>query len=470
MLENILKSRAEINDRKAIITMDGKHYRYSELEQWSNRIAGYLHSRGVKYADRIVSLIPSTPFSIALFFATLKIGGILVPINPNLNDNQISQMITDVEPSLIIDDYGGRGEPGKIASCYSGNPYSGPYPQNKERAALILFTGGTTGDPKGAIIPVRSMLWNSIITVLSWGLSENDSTLVSLPLYHTGGWNVLTMPLLLVGGKVVLGREKFDAEETVKALSNLRISIYMGVPTMLTALSKTPSFGNIDLNNTRFISGGGSLSYTTFEAYRKRGLKITEGYGLTEAGPNNFNMDPEVYPGKIGSVGKPNLFVNMKLKDDGELVIKGPHVFSGYWKKNEEMPFDTGGYLLTGDIFRIDRDGYFFYIDRKKNMIKTGGENVYSSEIEDAISQNHGVSDNCVIGVKDDYWGEIVIAFVVRNNMELDDIALKAYLKTKLAAFKIPKKIIFVGKIPKSNIGKPLRKDLREVYEKNIHN
>lgn len=376
-------------------------------------------------------------------------------------------MIRDVEPSLIIDDYGGRGERSEMVSSYTGKSYSEPGTQDEERAAMVLFTGGTTGDPKGAVLSVKSILWNSIITILSWGLSENDTTLVSLPLYHTGGWNVLTMPILLVGGHVILGHEKFDAGETVKAISGLGISIYMGVPTMLTAMSKTSSFSN--LKNTHFISGGGSLPPTTFEAYRINGLKITEGYGLTEAGPNNFNMDLEIYPGKIGTVGKPNLFVNMKLKEDGELAIKGPHVFSGYWNNKVESPFDSEGYLLTGDIFRIDRDGYYFYIDRKKNMVKTGGENVYVSEVENTISLIPGVSDNCVIGVADDYWGEIVVAFVVRENNELDEAMVRAYLKEKLATFKIPKKIIFVDEIPKSNIGKPLRKELRESYEKNIH-
>ncbi len=469
MLEAILKSRAEIEDRNVLGTLDGKYYTYSDLDQWSSSVAGYLLDKGVKEGDRIVSLTPPTPFSVVLFFATLKVGGILVPINPYLNNDLVSRMIQDIDPSLIIDTYGGRGESSEIAFSYSGKPFNGPYPQDEERSAMILFTGGTTGDPKGAIISVRSILWNAIITALSWKLSENDSTIVSLPLYHTGGWNVLLMPLLVVGGKAILGREKFDPEETVKALSDLKVSIYMGVPTMLSAMSRTRAFANMSLSNTRFISGGGSLPSATSEAYSNRGLRITQGYGLTEAGPNNFNMNPETYPKKPGSVGKPNIFVDMKLKEDGELAIKGPHVFSGYWKNKEEAPFDTDGYLLTGDIFRTDEEGYYFFVDRKKNMIKTGGENVYASEVEEAIFSIPGVLDNCVIGVPDDYWGELVIAFVVCKDRKLDEISLKAHLKSRLAGFKIPKKIILCGEIPKSNVGKPLRKELREAYEKDIH-
>ena len=469
MLETMLKSRSEIYDKKVLGNLEGKYYSYSELDQWSNRVAGYLRHKGVRQGDRIVSMVPSSPFHVVLFFAALKVGGILVPINPYLNKDLISRMIDNIEPSLIIDDYGNRGESSGEAYNYSGEPYNGPYREDDERPGMILFTGGTTGDPKGAIISVRSILWNAIITAISWNLSESDSTIVSLPLYHTGGWNVLLMPMLLVGGRIIISHEKFDPEETVKALSDLKISIYMGVPTMLSAMSRTRAFALNDLSNTRFISGGGSLPPATFEEFRTRGLKITQGYGLTEAGPNNFNMNPETYPGKPGSVGKPNVFIEMKLKEDGELAIRGPHVFSGYWKNKEEKPFDSNGYLLTGDIFRIDEEGYYFFIDRKKNMIKTGGENVYASEIEEILSSFPGVIDNCVVGVPDDYWGEIVVAFVVCHDKDLDENSLKAFLRSKLAGFKIPKKIIFMGEIPKSEIGKPLRKELIETYEKNIH-
>lgn len=214
------------------------------------------------------------------------------------------------------------------------------------------------------------------MTVLSWGLTKDDCTVVSLPpLYHTGGWNVLLMPLLFVGGRVILPEsDVFDPEWTIKTLAEEGCTVYMGVPAMLDSMSKSPSFASTDLSRVLFISGGGGpLLSSVARRFTERGYKLFQGYGLTEAGPNNFYSPPETFKFKENTVGKPILFVDVKLSKDGELLVRGPHVFKGYWNRSGgETVFTEDGYLMTGgDLFAVDRDGGdYFFLDRRKDMIK----------------------------------------------------------------------------------------------------
>lgn len=469
MLEIILRNRANGHDSPALRDLHGQWLSYGQLDQWSNRIAGYLHDSGVRKGDRVATLMHNSSLHVALFFAVVKIGAIIVPVNPSLNPDLIDRMIRDIEPVMVLDDYGSRGIKSETFSTYRGESYSPAYFSDDNRPAMILFTGGTTGDPKGAVIPVRSIVWNAFNTITSWNLTSDDSTLVSLPLYHTGGWNVLLLPLLVAGGRVTIGPDKFDAAEALKTIAVERITQYMAVPAMLSAMVRLEEFNTSDLSATRFISGGGGLPSKTFEILMERRIRIFQGYGLTEAGPNNFNIPCETFARKPGSVGKPNMFVDMKLMEDGELAIKGPHLFAGYWNRPDARPFNEEGFLLTGDIFEIDAEGDYSYVDRKKNMIKTGGENVYASEVEAELIGLPGVSECCVIGLPHDHWGEMVTAFVVSGQEGITEEFLRGELKKRLAGFKVPKRIIFIDTIPKSDIGKPLKNKLREEYEKSIH-
>ncbi|WP_054843028.1 class I adenylate-forming enzyme family protein [Vulcanisaeta distributa] len=408
MLESLLKHRARIEDSIAIKVGD-KSYTYSQLESLSNKVAFALHRLGVKPSDRVVTLVKSPLYHVALFFALRKIGAVLVPVNPRLGRDFLKFVINDVNPSLVIDDYFNEGVRMDEVLKEAYDEYGYEYRMNLDEIAMILYTGGTTGPPKGAMIHEGSILWNAIITVLSWGgLTKNDCTLVSLPLYHTGGWNVLMMPLLLVGGRVVLPEtDKFDADWTIETLAREKCTVYMGVPTMLDSISKSPLFDRVDLSHVLFISGGGPLLPNVAKRFIDKGYRLFQGYGLTEAGPNNFYISPERYKDKLMSVGKPPLlFIEMKLSSDGELLIKGPpHVFKGYWNRPGENPFTSDGYLMTGDLFTVDNEGDFSFLDRKKDMIKTGGENVYSTEVEVALKQLPYIDDAAVFGVPDEHWG-----------------------------------------------------------------
>jgi fatty-acyl-CoA synthase len=465
MLESLLKHRARIDDTIAIKVGD-KAYTYSQLEDLSSRIAYALRKLNVRSGDRVITLTKSSLYHVAIFFALRKLGAALVPINPRLGYDFLKFAINDIKPALVIDDYYNEGVSTDKVLEMANDKYEYEYKINLDETAMILYTGGTTGLPKGAIIHEGSILWNAIITVLSWGLTKNDCTLVSLPLYHTGGWNVLLMPLLLVGGRAILPEtEKFDPDWTIETLARERCTLYMGVPTMLDAISKSPLFNKYDLSHVLFINGGGPLLPSVAQRFIKRGYRIFQGYGLTEAGPNNFYISPERYKDKMRSVGKPLLFIEMKLADDGELLIRGPHVFKGYWNRPSERPFTEDGYLMTGDLFMVDNEGDYAFLDRKKDMIKTGGENVYSTEVEVALKQLPYIEDAAVFGVPDERWGEAVVAVVVKKaGYKVTEDDVKNDLKKILPSFKVPKHIIFVKEIPKTEIGKISKRYLRERY------
>ncbi|MFP3310149.1 MAG: class I adenylate-forming enzyme family protein [Acidilobus sp.] len=469
MLEGVLAYRARIADSIAI-EQSSRSFTFSELEAASNYVARRLLEMGVRRGDRVVTLIRDPLSHVLTFFGVRKVGAVLVPINPRLGRSFLDFVVKDVSPVLVIDDYLASGVKSEDIVRPDARDYSFAYEERlsldeTKEPAMILYTGGTTGLPKGAIIPESAIIWNSIITILSWGLTSRDCTVVSLPLYHTGGWNVLLLPLLLVGGRVVLPEtDKFDPDWTIRTLHDKGCTIYMGVPTMLEAISRSPLFDNVDLSNVTFISGGGPLPPSVAERFFRKGYRVFQGYGLTEAGPNNFYISPERYVKKPKSVGKPLMFVKMKLSDDGELLIRGPHVFQGYWNRPEEKPFTDDGYLRTGDIFTVDEDGDFYFLDRKKDMIKTGGENVYSTEVEEALRQLPYVEDAAVFGVPDERWGEMVVAVVVRRKKGVTEDEVKNDLKRVLASYKVPKRVIFVREIPKTPVGKISKKELREAY------
>jgi Acyl-CoA synthetases (AMP-forming)/AMP-acid ligases II len=459
VLENLLKARANIEDKLAVEDLKLGCFKYSQLDELSEDLASRL-SKSVKQSDKVCAIAQNSVYYLALFFALRKLGATLVPINPNVEKKMIEQILKDTKPKVIIDEHFGYG----VKFDELLNSQGIDYENKQSDIAMILYTGGTTGKPKGALIPERQIVWNAINTVFSWNIGANDRTFNTMPMHHTAGWNVLTLPLLFCGGSVILDSGKFDPGKTIDVLSTKGCTVYMGVPTMLDAISKHPSFQVTDLSRVVFISGGGVLSPRVFERFKKRGLKIFQGYGLTEAGPNNFYISPERFAKKPWSVGKPMLFVQAKLDKTGELLIKGPHVFQGYLGK-EENPFDSEGYLHTGDVFCIDEEGDFFFVDRIKDVIKTGGENVYSTEVERVILENAYVKEAAVIGVPDEHWGEKVVAFLVCEK-PLNVEELKQELRKKLASYKIPKDFVFVESLPKSSFGKVLKSELRRMYEK----
>jgi fatty-acyl-CoA synthase len=333
---------------------------------------------------------------------------------------------------------------------------------------MILLTGGTTGLPKGAMLPYRQGFYNAVNTVLSWGLRPDDCAVQATPAFHAAV-NALTMPLLHMGARVVL-QSAFDPADYLSKVQQHGVTILFLVPTMFHMLAEDPGFRTADLSSVRWaISGGAACPEPVREAYAGRGVRFKQGYGLSEAGVNCFSITLDQAEQRPQSVGKPMLHASAVVRREdgtacgagevGELTLAGPHVFSGYF----DRPAETAqvlkdGWLWTGDLAAVDDEGFFSIVGRRKEMFVSGGENVYPSEVEAAIYDHPAVAECAVLGVPDPRWGEVGLAAVtLHEGAELSADQLRAFLKERLANYKVPKSIHVLGALPKSAAGKILK-------------
>jgi fatty-acyl-CoA synthase len=334
---------------------------------------------------------------------------------------------------------------------------------------LLLYTSGTTGSPKGVMIPHRMVAWNAYNTAASWQLSATDATCICTPLYHAGA--CVSMPsLFLFGGRIVL-HDGFDASEVLRAIDRERCTFFFGVPTIFEKLAHAPEWPTAELSSLRWcISGGAPLPAPLAELYRRRGLVMKQGYGLTEAGVNCFAMSAEESERKAGSIGKPMLFTQARLAPVpgvtdgiGELCLRGPHVASGYWNQPGATAqiFDAEGWLHTGDLARVDDEGFYWIAGRLKEMLISGGINIYPAEIETALLDHPAIAAAAVIGVPDAQWGEVPAAFLVAS-VPITAEEVIFFLGQRLARYKLPKRIEFLAELPRTSSGKIAKKDLYE--------
>ncbi|HEV3309255.1 MAG TPA: AMP-binding protein, partial [Chloroflexota bacterium] len=339
---------------------------------------------------------------------------------------------------------------------------------------LILYTGGTTGAPKGAVLTHGSITWNSINTCVSWGLSHDDVGPVFTPAFHTGFWNVFTLPLLLVGGRVLIA-ERFDPARALNVIVTKRPSILFLVPTMFQQLAETPGFDTADMSSLRWaISGGAPLPQPVADRWRAKVRDFKQGYGLTEVGPNNF-ATPDGTTWKPGTVGRLTAFAHARIVDDngadvddgvtGELLLAGPHMCAGYWRRPKATEEAIrNGWFATGDMARRDEDGFYYIVDRKKDMIITGGENVYPIEVEMVLYEHECVREVAVVGVPDAVWGEAVTAVVsLTPGRGATADALKEFARERLARYKVPKEFVLVEEVPKTGANKLSRVEARKL-------
>ncbi|MBS8263001.1 long-chain fatty acid--CoA ligase [Mesobacillus boroniphilus] len=494
-----LEARASLTPKAAAIVdaETDQGWSYSEVNDRAKAIAAWLKTNGVKKGDRIALLAPNGISYFDMLFACGKIGAIFVPLNWRLSVDELAFIIKDCEPTILafhsnftkevtmiwgeedrcIQINGTRMS--RLIEESAGQREMREMDLDEEDPLAMIYTGGTTGKPKGAVLSHRAIIWNSISTIASWNLTNEDTTVTYLPLFHTGGLNALSVPILMAGGKVVLAND-FTPEKAIGNLIRYKCSIVLFVPTMHHMLVKSEQFNEAEfLDMKLFLSGGAPCPHEIYEAYKQKGIAFKEGYGLTEAGPNNFYIDPSEADVKRGSVGKPMLFNSIKIMSEdgsevlagevGELAIKGKHAFSYYWK-NETATDSTwkDGWLHTGDLARKDEDGYYYIVGRKKEMIITGGENVYPLEIEHWLFSHPSIQEAAVVGVADDKWGEAVTAFVViEEGAALSEVEVKKYCRQKLGSYKVPKNIHFVSQMPKTHVGKIDKKLLKEMARKN---
>ena len=334
---------------------------------------------------------------------------------------------------------------------------------NPEATYCLLYTSGTTGKPKGVMIPRRQLYWNGYNTAVNWGLREDDVSPVFTPLYHAGGLAAFLIPIFCVGGTVVLHRA-FDASEVWRTIERERCTVVLGVPTIWKLLMDAPEFATADLSHVRWlISGGAPLPQYLIAAYQQRGVVFKQGYGMTEVGVNCFTMTVDESFRKPGSIGRPMLFTEVRLVDAdgqdvptgeiGEMWIRGPHVSNGYWNNEEatRATYDEAGWLHTGDLARRDDEGFFTIAGRRKEMFISGGVNVYPAEIEAELVSHPGVSDAAVVAVPDETWGEVAVAFVV-GTATAEELA--SYLTMRIAKYKVPRRFVFMETLPRTPYGK----------------
>lgn len=468
----------------------GRTLTYRFLNNLANYTSRFLREHfGIKRGDRVAILAENCLEFFVLFSAAQKSGFILVPLNYRLAPSEFEFLVNDCRPSLMITEnkYKEKIQALNINSVlleeFAARIWSSfDKPQNEEAILLdendplfILYTSGTTGTPKGAIYTHKMLFWNSVNTTMRLDITSEDHSISCTPLFHTGGWNVIPTPFLHRGASVTL-MKKFDPDEVLRLLEKEEATMFMAVPTMLQMMAKSPEFEKVKLKSMRyFIIGGEPMPLPLIDLWHKKGVPIRQGYGLTEAGPSITSLHQSDAVRKRGSIGTPNFYLDIRIVDEenrdmkqgeiGELLLKGPVVTPGYWK-NEAATRSvfTDGWFHTGDLVRMDEEGYLYIMDRKKNMYISGGENVYPAEVEKVLLTHPAIEEVAIIGIPDEKWGESGLAFVVvKNGMSLDGERIIDFLREKVAGYKIPKHFQFVDALPKTDTGKLDRKALKKL-------
>lgn len=467
---------AGINPQQLAITtlLDQQSYSYQDIQAKACQTARLLTGQyKLKKGDRIAVIAQNCIEYIFLFGAAQKCGIILVPLNYRLTSHELDNLVKDAEPSLLIyeEEFSMEKSPcpsilmkdfAKSITIMSSE-YQ-PISLDENDAVFILYTSGSTGFPKGVIYTHKMLFWNSANTSISLGINSNSIALVCMPPFHTGGWNVLLTPILHHGGHIILTK-KFDAEEVLEALENYHCNQFMAVPTMLKMMSQSALFNQVVLQNLKYIIvGGEAMPLDLIEMYENQNIAIRQGFGMTEVGPNLTSLHQTRSRDKIGSIGKPNMYVDVKLFDEdgfevptgtlGELCFAGPVVMPGYWRKSASFQgLHQGIWFMSGDIAMIDDEGFIYIKDRKKNMYISGGENVYPAEVERFLSQHPNIKEVVIIGIPDPKWGEVGKAFIIAAEpMEEEEII--SFCQGKLSKYKIPKHIVFLNEMPVNATGK----------------
>ncbi|TRZ43780.1 class I adenylate-forming enzyme family protein [Robertkochia solimangrovi] len=472
---------------------NGSEYSYSQINAAAVLLAAqWTVEFNLTKGDRIGILAENSVIQVVLLALAQKTGVVLVPLNFRLSRAELNYMITDSECKMLIADQD------KLQNCamectlikmstesiynyLTQDACSVVYEAlHEDDPVLLLYTSGTTGFPKGVLYTHKMMFWNSINTEISLNITGNTRTLNAMPLFHTGGWNVLLTPVLHHGGTIILFR-KFDAVAILSCIEEERLDLFMAVPTMVRMLVDLPSFSASDLSSLKYmIVGGEAMPLDLIRIFHEKGIPVRQGYGLTEAGPNLTSLHQNFAETKRGSIGKPNFYVSIRITDDhgdecppdipGELWIQGPMVMPGYWNKPEETANCLqGNWIRTGDVALMDQEGFIFIVDRKKNMFISGGENVYPVQVEKVISEISEIEEVVVMGMPDERWGEVGVAFYTGvSSLTIDTV--KEFCMEKLAKFKIPKHLVYLPEIPRSDTGKLDRKKLKSYLEKVIEN
>jgi fatty-acyl-CoA synthase len=470
---------------------------YRELDARSNRLAAWLRDAGIGHGDRVAMLALDDVVHYDAFFACCRLGAVYAPLNWRLHATELAAQLALVQPRLLIHGDGtpvdalidalraacaaplvplhdADGLQARLEAPPDGAPVTCEQLTESDTACL-LFTGGTTGTPKAAQISHRQIVWNTFSARLA-DVRETDVFVNIFPLFHAGGLFAFSVPLLILGGTVIQTR-RFDAAQVLRLIATERVTIFGGVPTVFQALADAPQWRDADLSSLRYcLSGGAPMPVPLIARYRRdKHVVFRQGFGMTEFGPDVFSLPAEFAESKAGSIGRPNFFVDARVMDpatgrpapagvEGELMLRGPAATTGYFRNPDATAalFDGEGWMHTGDVARVDEDGFFYIVDRLKDMYISGGENVYPAEIEAALYEHASVALCAVVGIPDERWGESGCAFVtLKDGHRIAETELLDHLAARLARYKVPRRIVFRDTLPVSGAGKILKRELR---------
>ena len=459
---------------------------YAELHDRVLRLAHVLRELGVSPGDRVAYVGPNHPAFVEALFATHTLGAIFVPLNFRLAAPELDFMLSDSGTSVLMyapenaavaeDLASYTGARLAVAEIAGSDDSPIDTPVNGADPALILYTSGTTGRPKGAVLTHDNLLWNCIHMMIDVDIAGDEVTLISAPLFHVAALDQTLLPTLLKGGTSVI-MPTWDVDTCFDLIEKHGITWMFGVSAMFAGLVQSPRWDSADLSSVRtLMSGGAPIPEALISAYQERGLVFCQGYGLTETAPGATFLRPEQSIRKIGTAGTPCFFVDVRvvtgdLSDappgvPGEVMVQGPNVTPGYWGREDanDAAFVDGTWLRTGDLATVDDDGYLTIVDRVKDMFISGGENVYPAEVEAALFEHPAVAEAAVIGVPDDRWGEVGAAYVVtRSEASTDGEELRTFLRTRLARYKVPVHVHLVDDLPRTGSGKIRKQVLREM-------
>ncbi|CAG4899813.1 MULTISPECIES: long-chain fatty acid--CoA ligase [Acidithrix] len=502
-----ISRRAHIEGDRIALMSKTRRLSYKDFEARTNQVANALYAAGVRPYDRVALLSLNSVEFLEIVFGVAKLGAIAVPINFRLSSQEVAYILFDSGATTLF--YSSQLEEVAVTACEAegvhvrrtisiGQPSSGasdlvasdvmafedfvskgsvdPYPSQVliDDVAMIMYTSGTTGRPKGAMLTHSNMTWNAINLLGGLdGVSHNDITVTSAPLFHIGGLGVFCLPLIYIGATNYI-QESFDPNETLRLLEEFKATCLFMVPAMWAALSRVADFDSYDLSSLRFgVSGGAPCPLPVIDFFIDHSVSFLEGFGMTETSPMVSVLSSDQIRLRAGSIGRVVMHVDAKIVGEqgellspgvvGELCVRGPNIFKGYWGlglATKEAIVD--GWFHTGDLGKMDEEGFITLVDRKKDMIISGGENVYPIEVEQVLFRHEAIMDVAVIGVPDDKWGETVAAIVVlADGFECTSSEIIDFARSKMARYKAPTIIYFVDALPRNATGKVLKRTLR---------
>lgn len=491
------KRRLKTPDKPAVVFGDDV-LTYRQFADAVDNVSALLWHRGIRAGDRVAYLGENSPEFLEVLFGSAQLGAVFVPVNTRLAAREIAHVLHDSGARALIHDpefaeaigaivdrerivhviqtgeQATDGTPGLARLLRETRSGHADAMVTLDDPAAIIYTSGTTGTAKGAVLTHGNLTWVALNCIVDYDVVSTDVALMISPLFHVASLGMGALPVILKGGTLVVER-RFEPGRALGLIERHGITMLSGVPTTYQLLADHPDWATTDVSSLAKLTCGGSAVPTRIlNAYEERGLHFSQGYGMTETSPGATSLSPAMTRAKQGSVGLPHFFTEVRIADEqgdmvprgtvGEIQIAGPNVFAGYHDLPEASAaaFTADGWFRSGDLGYLDADGYLYISDRLKDMIISGGENIYPAEVENLIADLEGVSGVAVIGVPDEQWGEVPWAVVtVRDGATMDTQTVRAHLEGSLARYKLPKHVVVVDELPRTASGKVRKADLR---------